>query len=421
MNTKQKIMRKIIFTLFLSILFCTGCHSSNDGNESETKTDSTSLFVSIQGQNLIQADGSKLFVQGVNLGNWLLPEGYMFGFTKVSPHEIDTMLRQLIGDDSTNTFWSKYRENYVTLADLWFIRKQGCNTVRLPLSYKLFTDDAYLGLTDKQSGYQIVDKMIQWCRETGLYLILDMHAAPGGQTGENIDDSDGYPYLYENEEYQQKLCSVWQEIADRYKNEPIILGYELLNEPIGDNFKKLYDKLEPVYIRVAKAIREVDKNHLLLLDGASYGSNFNMFSNFTFDNKMIYACHDYTGKSSTLDSYVAFREKAGKPMLMTEYGHADWSYLTALAKRYRDNNIGYLSWPYKMLDTGSSFVAFEAPNNWDKMVNFQKTPRNNQQEIKEAKKLCSSEVTQKALNELLDAIKLENCVTYQEYINTLGM
>lgn len=414
-------MRKIIFTLFLSILFCTGCHSSNYGNDSETKADSTSQFVSIQGQNLIQADGSTLFVQGVNLGNCLVPEGYMFGFTKVSPHEIDATFRQLIGDDSTNTFWSKYRENYVTLADLQLIRKQGCNTVRLPLSYKLFTDDAYLGLSDKQSGFQIIDKLVQWCRETGLYLILDMHAAPGGQTGENIDDSDGYPYLYENEEDQQKLCTIWQEIADRYKNEPIILGYELLNEPIGDNFKKLYDKLEPVYIRVAKAIREVDKNHLLLIDGASYGTNFSMFSNFSFDNKMVYACHDYTGKASTLNSYVAFREKTGKPMLLTEYGHADWSYLTSLAKRYRDNNIGYLSWPYKMLDTGSSFVAFEAPNNWDKVVNFQKAPRNTQQEIDEAKKLCSSEVAQKALNELLDAIKLENCVTYQEYINTLGM
>ena len=201
-------MKKSIFTVLLSILFCAGCHSSNDGNDTKVNNLMSSRFVNINDQNLIQTDGSKLFVQGVNLSNWLLPEGYMFGFTKVSPHEIDTMFRQLVGDDFTDDFWKQYKENYITLEDLRFIRKQGCNTVRMPLNYRLFTNEKYLGLADSQEGFQLIDKMVKWCHETGLYLMLDMHAAPGGQTGENIDDSDGYPYLYESEEYQDRKSVV---------------------------------------------------------------------------------------------------------------------------------------------------------------------------------------------------------------------
>lgn len=414
-------MKKSIFVVLLSLLFCTGCHSSNDGNGVGDNTSMSSRIVSISGQDLIQADGSKLFVQGVNLGNWLLPEGYMWGFTKVSPHEIDETFRQLTGDEFTDNFWKQFKENYITLEDLRFIRKQGCNTVRMPLNYRLFTNEKYMGLTDSQEGFQLIDKMVKWCHETGLYLILDMHAAPGGQTGENIDDSDGYPYLYESEEYQQQLCTLWQQIAERYKDEPIILGYELFNEPIGDNFKNLYDKLEPTYIRVAKALREVDKNHIVMLDGASYGTDFSMFSDFTFDDKLVYACHDYTGKSATLDNFVAFRKKSGKPMILTEYGHASWEYLTTQAKRYKENNIGYTIWPYKMIATSSSFVGIQRPKNWDKIIEFQKAPRNTPQEIEEAKAKCGTEVAKQALEEYLNLIKLENCEVYSGYINSLGL
>ena len=414
-------MNKSFFIPLLSVLFCVGCHSTNDNNGTDVNSNMASRIVSIKGLNLIQADSSKLSVQGVSLGNWLLPEGYMFGFTKVSPHEIDEMFRQLVGDDFTDNFWKQYKENYITLEDLRFIRKQGCNTVRMPLNYKLFTNEKYLGLADSQYGFQLVDKMVEWCRETGLYLILDMHAAPGGQTGENIDDSDGYPYLYESEEYQQQLRNIWQQIAERYKDEPIILGYELFNEPIGDEFKSLYDLLEPTYIRVTKAIREVDKNHIVLLDGASYGTDFNMFSDFTFDDKMVYACHDYTGKSATLDNFIAFRQKAGKPMILTEYGHASWDYLTTLAKRYNDNNIGYISWPYKMIATNSSFVGIHQPENWNKVLGFQKAQRSTSEEIEEAKAKCGVDVAKKAMEDFLELIKLENCDIYTGYINSLGL
>ena len=120
-----------------------------------------------------------------------------------------------------------------------------------------------------------------WCRDNGLYLILDMHDAPGGQTGDNIDDSYGYPWLFESERSQQLFCDIWRSIAERYKDETTILGYELINEPIApyfENMDELNGKLEALHKRAVKAIREVDTNHIILLGGAQWYGNFKPFT-----------------------------------------------------------------------------------------------------------------------------------------------
>ena len=179
-------------------------------------------FVTIQGQDLIKPDGTKLFIMGTNLGNWLNPEGYMFRFSKTnSGRFINEMFCQLVGPDFTADFWKAFKDNYITREDIRFIKSRGANTIRLPFHYKLFTDEDYMGLTTAQDGFARVDSLVDWCRESDLYLILDMHDAPGGQTGDNIDDSYGYPWLFDSEASQQLYCDIWRRIADRYKNEPV--------------------------------------------------------------------------------------------------------------------------------------------------------------------------------------------------------
>ena len=152
-------------------------------------------FVHVKGMDLIQPNGEKLYIQGTNLGNWLNPEGYMFGFKSVnSAWMIDLLFKEMVGPDETAAFWKQFKDNYITRKDIAFIREQGANTIRLPFHYKLFTDEDYMGLTSHQDGFCRVDSVVKWCRENHLYLILDMHDCPGGQTGDNIDDSYQYSY-----------------------------------------------------------------------------------------------------------------------------------------------------------------------------------------------------------------------------------
>ena len=177
-------------------------------------------YVRVSGPDLIQPNGQKLYIQGTNLGNWLNPEGYMFGFSRTnSAWMIDLLFKQAVGPDFTAKFWQTFKENYITRDDILFIKQQGANTIRLPFNYKLFTDEDYMGLSSQQDGFKRIDDVVAWCKEAGLYLILDMHDCPGGQTGDNIDDGHGYPWLFESEPSRQLFCSIWRKIADRYKDE----------------------------------------------------------------------------------------------------------------------------------------------------------------------------------------------------------
>ena len=388
-------------------------------------TESQGKFVHVQGVNLIRPDGEKLFIVGTNLGNWLNPEGYMFGLKRTnSAWMIDEMLCEMVGPDFTAKFWQGFKDNYITRSDIEFIARTGANTIRLPFNYKLFTDEDYMGLTAKQDGFARIDSVIDWCRDNGLYLVLDMHDCPGGQTGDNIDNGHGYPWLFESEYSQQLFCKVWQDIANRYKNEPVILGYELMNEPIApffDNKEDLNAKLEPLYKRAVSAIRKVDTNHIILLGGAQWNSIFTMFQDWTFDHNIMYTCHRYGGDATTeaIRSFIDFRDKTGLPMYMGEIGHNTDEWQADFVKVMRENNIGYTFWPYKKLDV-SCMMAITRPAEWDSIiVKFSETPRGTYKEFREARP--DQQKARALLLQFLENSKKENCSPQKGYIKSMGL
>jgi hypothetical protein len=409
-------MRKMFFLLTV-VCWLTGSISCE---AKDTK------FVHVDGVNLVKPDGGKLFIQGTNLGNWLNPEGYMFGLSKTnSAWMIDLMLREAIGPDETAAFWQQFKENYITEADIRFIASTGANTIRLPFNYKLFTDEDYMGLTNNRGeGFRWIDKVVEWCRKTGLYLILDMHDCPGSQTGDNIDDGFGYPWLFESEKSQLLFCDIWQQIARRYRNETVILGYELMNEPIAHYFKnkeELNQRLEPLYKRAVKAIRSVDRNHVVLLGGARWNSDFFMFSDWTFDNNIMYTCHRYGGEATAkaINDYISFRDKTGLPMYMGEIGHNTNQWQSDFVKVMKDNNIGYTFWPYKKLD-GSCMMGISRPELWDSIVvKFSEAERTTYANMREARP------DQKLFREQLKAFivncRFENCLEQKEYIQSMRL
>ena len=385
--------------------------------EKAEKIQDSAAFITIQGQDLIKPDGTKLFIMGTNLGNWLNPEGYMFKFNKTnSPRFINEMFCQLVGPDFTAEFWKAFKDNYITREDIQFIKNTGANTIRLPFHYKLFTDEDFMGLTAGQDGFARVDSVVEWCREADLYLILDMHDAPGGQTGDNIDDSYGYPWLFESETSQQLYCDIWRQIADRYKNEPVILGYELFNEPIAPYFPNM----EEFYKKGVAAIREVDNNHIILLGGAQWNGNFKPFKDSKFDDKIMYTCHRYGGDPTkdAIQAIINFRDSVNLPMYMGEIGHNTDEWQAAFCQTMRDNNIGYTFWPYKKMD-GSSFVGITPPENWANILYFSESPRTSYKEIRDARP--DQMMARKAMMDFLEACKLKNCVVQEGYIQSLGM
>ena len=409
-------MKKYLFTLVL-LYFTTGLGNA----EARTK----SRFVHVEGVNLIQPNGERLFIQGTNLGNWLNPEGYMFGFSKTnSAWMIDLLFKEAIGPDGTANFWKQFKDNYITQVDIKFIAQQGANTIRLPFNYKLFTDEDYMGLSCQQDGFQRIDQLISWCRQAGLYLILDMHDCPGSQTGDNIDDGYGYPWLFESEQSQQLFCDIWQRIAKRYAKEPVILGYELMNEPIAHYFEnkdELNARLEPLYKRAVRAIRQVDRNHVILLGGARWNSDFFMFNDWTFDNNIMYTCHRYGGEATAeaINDYISFRDKTQLPMYMGEIGHNTNEWQADFVKVMKQANIGYTFWPYKKLD-GSCMMGIQRPELWDSVVvKYSETDRTTYKNLREARP--NQQLFRQQLDEFIRNCRFERCHKQEEYIRSLGM
>lgn len=381
-----------------------------------------SRFVATRGKEFISPNGKPLLLKGINLGNWLLPEGYMFKFkTTNSPRLIQEAINELVGEDEARKFWRTYRDNYITQDDIRFIKQSGFNSVRVPFNYRLFVSDGAVSRLDGP-GYELLDRVINWCRSEGLYVILDMHAAPGGQTGDNIDDSFGYPFLFESSESQELTIKLWRTLAARYRNEPAVIGYDLLNEPIAHYFDTalLNPKLEPLYRRIVSGIREVDRNHIILLGGARWDTNFSVFGS-PFDPKLAYTFHKYwmTVNQDAIQEYLTFRDKYDVPVWMGESGENTDEWIDSFRKLLEAHDVGWCFWPYKKLDATSCVVSIKAPDDWATIIEFADGPRPTFEEVR--KRRPAKEKVARALSDYLARIKFSNCRVNQGYLKALGL
>lgn len=404
------IMKQTILFLFILLLLpCTYIFSQSD-------------FVSIKNRDFVLPNGEVLYLKGINLGNWLVPEGYMFKFKNASsPRLINEVINELLGPQEAIIFWKKFRENYITKEDIIFIKKCGLNSVRVPFNFRLFVneDNPY---QRNDTGFEMLSKVVQWCSEENLYVILDMHCAPGGQTGDNIDDSYGYPFLFESKDSRKLTIDLWREIADKFKNNKYVIGYDLLNEPIAHYFDttKLNPLLEPFYKELTAEIRKVDKNHILFLGGAQWDSNFKIFGP-PFDNKTAYTFHKYWTDTtiSVIQDYIDYGKKYNVPIWMGESGENTMQWITSFRTLLDNNKIGWCFWPYKKMDSDRCMLSVNIPAMYDSILAYANEPRSSYAEIRKISP--SKDIIKTSLNSLLEEIKFQNCKINMPYLKALNL
>ncbi|MDI3320943.1 glycoside hydrolase family 5 protein [Pinibacter soli] len=381
-----------------------------------------SKFVTVQGKEIIGKDGKPFLIKGTNLGNWLVPEGYMFKFKNTnSPAMIHAAIAQVIGPEEAVAFWKKFLQNYVTQKDIHFLKSIGVNSIRVPFNYRLFTKEDYLGVNDDTRGFELLDKVIKWCKAEDLYVILDMHCAPGGQTGDNIDDSFGYPFLFQSEKYKKQTIDIWKKIAARYSKETTVMGYDLLNEPVAHYFNadSLSQYVEPFYKDLVKEIRKVDKNHIMFLGGAQWNTNFKIFGQ-PFDSKLVYTFHKYGDQPDfgSVKRFIEFRDQFSVPIYAGETGENNDEWVMKFRKVLEENNIGWHFWPYKKMDSPKNIASVNKPALYDSLITYAETPRNSYKDIRNA--APNRKAIKQALNDYLENCKFENCVINEGYVKALG-
>ncbi len=376
-------------------------------------------FIHAEGTRLVDGHGDTFAVKGINLGNWLVPEGYMFKFKRaLSPTEIAGLFDSLIGREAASRFWSEFRDVYVVKDDIDFLKAAGFNTIRVPLDWRLFVAPENGGQNGKNdrfegSGWSLVDRLVQWCHAAGLRVILDLHAAPGGQTGVNHDDGPGFPLTFYVPRYRQLTIALWRKLAAHYRDEPAVLGYDLLNEPISpySDVAYLNPQLEPLYRDIVAAIRGVDRSHVVLLGGSQWDTSFAVFDR-PFDRNAAYTYHKFwiNPTRDGLQEYLNFSNRWKVPVLIGEAGE----YNNAWNEKFRQLNerfgFGWIFWPYKNLDSDLSVVSIQKPPGWDLIA-----------DAGSSGPLPPREQAQTILDAYLEAAKFKNDRINAGYLKSLGL
>lgn len=240
-----------------------------------------------QGKKIVDENGNNVILRGFSIGNWLMLEAYMLGFSGVE-QKLKEHIERIGGVEKKDYFFNKLIEEYITEKDIKYIKSLGCNVVRIPLNYRMFESDKDF-YHYKRDCFRHIDRVVDICAKHGIYVILDMHAAQGYQNADwHCDNYSRETRLFKEKSYRVRLARLWQFIAEHYKGNSTIAGYDLINVPEAKNQE--IDVLYELYKEITRLIRETDKEHIIFIEGNRNIGNFDYFGP-PFDDNLVYTAH----------------------------------------------------------------------------------------------------------------------------------
>lgn len=330
-------------------------------------------FLRSSGSKIIDGNGKEILLRGIGLGGWLVPEGYMLQTSSFANAgwQFRKKIEDLVGIPNADEFFKLYRANFVTRKDIQRIAEWGFNSIRLPMHFNLLTaqNTPYVY---SEEGFAIIDSLLQWCEESRIYLILDLHAAPGGQSKENIADyNPAYLPLWEDPVAQQRTIELWKTIAVRYADKQWIGGYDLLNETAYNFSTGNNQPLRDLFISITNAIRQVDNNHIIFIEGNWYATDFNSLTP-PWDNNMSYSFHKYWNGTDikSIQYLINLRNSSNRPLWLGESGENSNTWFTDVIKLMESNNIGWSWWTLKKIDGINSLMSVTKPPEYDDLLNY---------------------------------------------------
>ena len=318
-----------------------------------------------EGTNIADTSGHAVTLQGINRGGWLVEEMWMQPFVTTPPPgsafapvkdhvSLWTTIEKRFGSDGKARIQSAFRDAWINESDFSRIKSAGFNCVRLPF---------LAGLVNEPGGLRRLDQAIAWAGKNQIYVILDMHGAPGGQSGEPHTGQAGVNAFFRDAVNITQAEAVWTQLARRYKDNPVVAGYDLINEPTGTPNS---DTLYVVQDRLYHAVRAADPDHLIFVEDGYTGIQWMPFPAPAGWTNVVYSSHyyDFNAKSAddqqkALDDYVASVEKEqtrrSVPFYIGEYGlepHGTSAMLAALLQTLQAKHIASSQWTYKVMWVG---------------------------------------------------------------------
>jgi endoglucanase len=225
-----------------------------------------------EGTRLVDANGNAAHLKGCNLGNWLMIEPWMLGgcIEARDQFTIFATLRQRFGDDAGTHLIDLYRGNYITPRDFDIIKSFGFNLVRLPFDYRMVQDDQP-PYPIRADAFKWLDHAVDMADAAGVYLILDLHGVPGGQSLEMHTGKAGVNAFYTSSDDQDRTVAIWHALAEHFQHRSAVAAYDLINEPYSDHHHDVRAVLTAVMPRIYKTIRQTGDEHVIFFDGPISG------------------------------------------------------------------------------------------------------------------------------------------------------
>lgn len=350
----------------------------------------------LQARGLSIVEGDRpVQLRGVNLGGWMLIEDYMIGLPWTE-WKIREQFRRVLGPDRYASFFDEFMNSYVAEPDVAFLAECGFNFVRLPFNYRHFESDLAPGEW-REEGFRRLEAAVALCRKHGIWVLLDLHAAPGAQArDQNAGSAYGEVYFWYYKHFLDRATALWKEIARRYRDDPAIAGYNLLCEPVTNDV----GELNTFYLNSIRAIRQVDPHHMIVLDPNLWARDIGSLRDELFeDTQVISSPHHYYSDSETFASLKSYpgvangvvcdraaladtlkgkfdQKRIPRPVIVSEFGVArgtpqDFSVQLAITRDlvsiFEEKGWGWAMWCYKDLKT-MGFVTPRTDTPWRRFL-----------------------------------------------------
>jgi endoglucanase len=368
-------------------------------------------FLKASGTKIVNDNNQEVILRGMGLGGWHVQEGYMFGMPSATMNaawQIRNRIVEVVGAANADSFYTAFTANFVTRRDIERLAQLGFNSVRMPMHYQRFvsttTSDGW-----NEKGFVEMDSLLRWCGDNKIYLILDLHAAPGGQSHDNISDyNPALPSLWESDANKQLTVDLWKKLAQRYANEPWIGGYDLLNETHWTFTSGT--PLRDLMVKITTAIRTVDTKHIVFIEGNDYANNFTGLTP-PWDTNMAYSFHKYWNVNdlASISGYMGMRNSWNVPLWLGESGENSNAWFTDAIRLVENNKIGWSWWTLKKFDTSVGPFSVSSTTEYTALVNYWKGSG-----VKP-----SVATAMKGLMDMANKLKLDNCTYHPDVIDAM--
>jgi len=339
--------------------------TAGDNDPEEAATLNSGILSVAKDGTIIDEKGDEVQLRGVNLGGWLIQETWMCAVqgSECNLDSFELLASRGFSDEQIKNLFLTYAENYLTEKDIEYLASLGVNCMRLPFWYRNFMDadlNFYSENDSENPGFMIIDDLISWAEQYRIYVILDMHGCPGGQSTDHTTGVIGKNELYVYDKYIDAMERLWVSIAEHYKDCASVAAYDIMNEPMNNNTGYEYgwaagsseavSRTINVYDIMIKAIRAVDEKHIITVEGIWSADVLPNPAKYGWTN-MMYQLHLYDTTAEMIDyrvnELVSIRERYGVAAYVGEFNNGDELQYHAY-NEYVKHGLSYTMWTYKV-------------------------------------------------------------------------